>query len=272
MKKETVEGVEGAFVIRNALTAKECDSLSKSVQFLVERNDAAIRSRIAAVKGGGDKDHRRRPSQHHTPCRLEQASLRVLCSRLRPFFPCRAGPASKFVLASPGHEVSSFLRLYDYQEGEFSSPHYDRSFSVNEKAAPHTKGGRLLQFSAYSLLFYLTDAFEGGHTTFFPKHGSGTRDSASEAASEDDISSSSSSSSSSKRKRSRRGNTDKDTEVDYTAAVSVEPRTGDVLVFPHGKQPGCYPDPLHEGSLVRTGRKTIIRTDVMFCCPKNGES
>ena len=39
-------------------------------------------------------------------------------------------------------------------------------------------------------------------------------------------------------------------------------------MFPHGKHPGWHPDPLHEGSLVRTGYKTIIRSDVVYTAQK----
>ena len=47
----------------------------------------------------------------------------------------------------------------------------------------------------------------------------------------------------------------------------VEPRRGDILVFPHGKFPGCHPDPLHEGSRITRGEKLLIRTDVVFAAP-----
>lgn len=47
-------------------------------------------------------------------------------------------------------------------------------------------------------------------------------------------------------------------------AARVKPREGSVLVFPHGKGEGLLPDPLHEGSPVRSGCKMIIRTDLMF--------
>jgi hypothetical protein len=46
--------------------------------------------------------------------------------------------------------------------------------------------------------------------------------------------------------------------------VSVQPRTGSVLVFPHGEYVGCAPNPLHEGSLVVAGSKGLIRTDAVY--------
>ena len=45
------------------------------------------------------------------------------------------------------------------------------------------------------------------------------------------------------------------------------PRRGDILVFPHGKFPGCHPDPLHEGSRITRGEKLLIRTDLVFAAP-----
>jgi hypothetical protein len=46
--------------------------------------------------------------------------------------------------------------------------------------------------------------------------------------------------------------------------TSVAPRMGDALIFPHGRTPGCFPDPLHEGSEVRgerNGRKRLRSSD-----------
>ena len=273
--KEEVLGLQGGFLLRNVLTDSECASVCEAVRALVSYNEVQIAERIrakaeavaaAAVvadekEGEGDtaaaavvvvvdeKDNRRRPSQHHTPCPVAPRVLRGLAASLRPFLAPHAGPASTFTLNSPADgELSSFLRLYDYMQGDFSSPHYDRSFSENEKKGPGIKGGRLLRFSAYSILLYLNDDFEGGHTTFFPVPVAAVG-----SAQEPPI------------KRSRRGNTPVDVPVSGNAMrVEVIPSAGDALVFPHGKQPGCYPDPLHEGSVVTQGRKTIIRTDIVY--------
>lgn len=72
-----------------------------------------------------------------------------------------------------GFEVSTFLRCYVYNEGEFSTPHYDRSQCEHQKETileedkslgpvSHVKAGTLVRFSAYSILLYLNDDFEGG--------------------------------------------------------------------------------------------------------------
>ena len=94
------------------------------------------------------------------------------------------------------------------------------------------------------MLLYLNDDFEGGHTTFFPVQPGST---------EEVI-------------RSRRGNTSMQEVTADTPRVSVTPKQGGVLIFPHGRHKGCYPDPLHEGSTILSGRKTIIRTDIIYTC------
>ena len=152
-----------------------------------------------------------------------------------------------------------------------STPHYDKSFTEHYRprknihktsASPSDKRngnkeegtvapvllqqqkqilqpGQLLTFSAYSVLLYLNDDFEGGETTFF-RHDPGIR-------------------------VSRRGLAPHPEDVSKLEPISrVRPRRGDILVFPHGKFRGCHPDPLHEGSLIRCGEKVIIRTDLVF--------
>jgi|EP00505_MAST-04D_sp_SCG-Rhode-Island_P002072 hypothetical protein len=190
----------------------------------------------AAISGGlGD----RRASQHHTPVRLSVEDMAPFASLVRQYLPPSAGPKNTAALAAPGHEISGFLRLYDYHEGEFSTPHYDRSFTEHDKETGH-----LRSFSAYSVLIYLNGDFEGGTTTFFQF------DEKIPVA------------------RSRKGNTPRNllskVQNECSSTVRVVPSCGDILVFPHGRMPGCFPDPLHEGSVIKSGRKSIIRTDVVF--------
>jgi hypothetical protein len=80
--------------------------------------------------------------------------------------------------------------------------------------------------AAFSLLLYLNDGFEGGATTFFAD----------------------------------------DPERGATPLCERDRLLpcGAVLVFPHGAHPGCHPGLLHEGSLVLTGEKLLIRTDILY--------
>ena len=194
----------------------------------------------------------RRMSQHHLPCRMAQTAILPLSQRIRTFLPQTAGPENFGKLLPPGREISSFLRCYHYHEGEMSTPHYDKSFTKHfhpQKGelpedfrhlnVQHLHPGQLLSFTAYSVLLYLNENFEGGETTFFHH--------------DPDI------------RISRRGLAPHPEDLDKLKPVSrVAPKRGDILVFPHGKFKGCHPDPLHEGSLVRHGEKLIIRTDLVF--------
>lgn len=257
---ESVPGVPGARVVRGLLSSAECQ---------------ALESVIRSVHGSLRQRHRleghreRRESQHHVALEVGSKPLETLAARLRPFLDEFAGPKSKKPLEAAGKELSSFLRTYCYEEGDFSAPHFDKAFtehtgddhdttegdkdedvdkaknsgSKNNKKKPNEKGGvlarELVRFSAFSVVMYLNEGFEGGATTFFK---------------EDE-----------RIKPSRRGNTPiiEDMSILEVAGANV-PRMGDVLVFPHGNMPGSFPNPLHEGSVLKKGSKCIIRTDVFY--------
>eukprot|EP00931_Biecheleriopsis_adriatica_P100539 TRINITY_DN75829_c0_g1_i1.p1 TRINITY_DN75829_c0_g1~~TRINITY_DN75829_c0_g1_i1.p1 ORF type:complete len:582 (-),score=120.31 TRINITY_DN75829_c0_g1_i1:19-1764(-) len=226
-KKEEVFGVPGAYILHDVLTAAESEALGNFV-----REAHARRIKEKALEG----EKGRRDSQHHVPVHVTQPSLQCLADRLRPFLPVTAGPSNPASLAETGAEISTFLRCYQYCPGDSSRPHFDRPWSE------HDDDGALAVFSAYSLLLYLNDSFEGGHTTFF-EH-------------DESIVSSCS------------GLTPKCDRDSLVTAASVAPCSRAVLLFPHGLRPGCHPNPLHEGSEVMTGEKLLIRTDVLFRMPR----
>jgi len=223
---EDVPGVVGAFLIRNALSAAEVQGLEVVVRL-------AHVSHLPRRDSGGTTT--RRESQHHKPVRVPVDALAPVCKRIRPFLPAVAGPDCEASLAEPGLEMSEFLRCYLYLPGDSSRPHFDRSYS---KHTNHVQTA----FSAYSVLLYLTSSCEGGggHTTFFAP------DLTLDVSAD--------------------GLTVKQERHELSIAASVAPCCGDVLVFPHGRHPGCHPNPLHEGSPVVTGEKLLIRTDVMYNC------
>ena len=101
-----------------------------------------------------------------------------------------------------------------------------------DKSFTHCEHHVLRSFSAYSLLLYASDQCEGGSTTFFEA-----------------------------------GSSPKSERGALRSVASVRPRVGDVLVFPHGHHKGAHPSPLHEGSLVVSGEKLLVRTDVIYHCP-----
>eukprot|EP00516_Mucochytrium_quahogii_P006679 CAMPEP_0203756486 /NCGR_PEP_ID=MMETSP0098-20131031/9765_1 /ASSEMBLY_ACC=CAM_ASM_000208 /TAXON_ID=96639 /ORGANISM=" , Strain NY0313808BC1" /LENGTH=712 /DNA_ID=CAMNT_0050648391 /DNA_START=112 /DNA_END=2247 /DNA_ORIENTATION=- len=218
-----VDGFPGAFVVRGALSKEECSRL-----------ETAVRELHGEFLAGNPERGIRRESQHHIPVRVGQPCLEGLAKRLRCFLPKQAGPFCKSPLGKEGEELSNFLRTYCYQTGDFSAPHFDKSFHVLDKVT-----GGIKTFTAYSVVMYLNDGFKGGYTTFF----------------EDDPTT----------VKSKRGNTPLiKNAANLKIAARVSPRCGDILIFPHGMQSGCYPDPLHEGSLITEGSKCIIRTDVVY--------
>ncbi|KNC83132.1 hypothetical protein SARC_04604 [Sphaeroforma arctica JP610] len=225
---EIVEGVEGAFIIRNVLSKEECAPLRKAVMDL--HASYLLKSKP------------RRSSQHHLPARVAQKALRGLCARIRHVLPLLAGPTHKGALECEGEEISNFLRCYHYKKNDSSAPHYDRSFTQHAelKGPEH---GRLLRFSAYSMLLYLNDGFEGGNTTFFEKV-----DPALIAGTGFTLA-------------------DESTRDQLMIAGHVAPQEGDVLIFPHGNHKGCHSNPFHEGSRLLKGEKIIIRTDIVYRAP-----
>ena len=219
------EQVEGAFLIQNALSFEDCHLLE---------------SEIIALHESLDMDHKvsRRESQVHIPVHLESNhSLDRLCQRLQSCFPSTISPEAS---STSFDHISHYLRLYHYKEGQFSAPHYDIAFHTT------TKEGKLVTMSCYSMLLYLNSVSEStsptssntsGATTFFttPPNLPVTKS----------------------------GKTPK-VDGPFPIALHIQPKIGDCLVFPHGKYPRAYPSPLHEGSIVTQGSKTIIRTDLVY--------
>lgn len=250
IRKETVHGVPGAFVLKEVLSHSECESIEIAVQNFVQHHE----SKLSNNGGGEAVVEKRRNSQHHSPLKVLPSDLRPLTSRIVQHLPLHAGPSNASPLEDDDLALSPLLRCYDYRENDYSAPHYDRSFSEHKNSGlsgdgGETRGGALVRFTAYSILFYLNDGFEGGNTNFFPDCPD--------------------------RARSCRGNTPvaalsaghdltAGVKGDRSDIISVVPCRGDCLVFPHGRQKGCHPDPLHEGGVIIKGRKTIIRSDIVY--------
>lgn len=214
--------VPGAFIIKNALSDVECKHLEAAVLEVHE----AIRSEI-------QERTIRRQSQVHIPIPVPQDTLYPLCERLRSHLPQQISPTSPGQLAPPGEEISSFFRAYSYSQGDFSAPHFDKSYRKHVD-------GKLDQLSCYSIVFYLNDVNNrGGCTTFFEP---------------DPLIQVSSS-----------GKTPllNDSTI-LKICLQVNPQCGDALCFPHGNYHGSYPSPLHEGSPVLFGTKSILRSDIVF--------
>jgi predicted O-methyltransferase YrrM len=150
-------------------------------------------------------------------------------------------------------------RVYRYEPGgvEHFAPHIDAGFPpsgltgdgsglVWDSTQPGDGNGAGQEvISRLTVLFYLNDDFEGGHTNFFEPVA---------------------------RTRRRRGpSTDKDPALSLIA--SVRPVAGSCLVFPQGVGEAAVVHarehwPLHEGSPVAAGGsarpKYVVRSDVLF--------
>jgi predicted 2-oxoglutarate/Fe(II)-dependent dioxygenase YbiX len=107
------------------------------------------------------------------------------------------------------------FRVYRYEEGQRYFPHYDvrMRLPVGE--------------TRFSLVLYLSDAFEGGETRFFEE----------------------------KDKRARRGE-GRGRKFDNRVRFAVRPPVGSAVVFDHLL--------LHEGSEVTRGVKYAVRSDVIY--------
>lgn len=238
--RHNITDVPGCFVVKGLLSSDECTEWAQLVREVHHQKETCQNT-------SSKQQQPRRESQHHLPLKVNSghAGFASLTQRLRPFLPNVAGPNCKAHLDISGQEISTFLRCYRYLPGDRSAPHFDRSFAEHSasKAKGSSRGGSPVRFSAYSVVVYLNDDFEGGETTFFrplPSH-----------------------------MISRRGLSPKEgyDQSILEVAAKVVPRKGDVLVFPHGWTSGCHPNPLHEGSTVVSGEKCILRTDVVYKNP-----
>lgn len=261
--RHDVDGVEGAYVVEHILAEPHSMKLESLVQRCVETNP---KNTLGGLNFTDEKkvaqNSMRRQSQLHTPLRVPPTSMGNLAKVLRPFLNPTASQFNTSPLADDGEEISCYMRLYDYRENEYSSPHFDKPFI-------ETKDGCITRFSAYSVLIYLNDAFDGGETVFYPD--------SSDTLHCQKVRDKSQSPQTPIKKGIRRtvaGNNlvspsvdsiDVDPEAETSSTiVKVLPKRGSMLVFPHGRQARCYADPYHSGGIVSNGRKTIIRTDVIY--------
>lgn len=119
-------------------------------------------------------------------------------------------------------------RLYKYGPGDVFKPHTDGDWPgsavIDGRLHQDAFGDRR---SVYTFVLYLNDDFEGGETAFYLPKSSTTIPA---------------------------------TLGDFKQ-ISVQAMAGAALIFPHGADPQS---PLHEGTVVPSGTKYIIRTDVLY--------
>jgi hypothetical protein len=127
--------------------------------------------------------------------------------------------------------------LYRYDSGNVYRPHIDGAWPGSAISGTQEAGDERCDYDGYgdrwsrlTLLLYLNDNFDGGSTNFYYASADGGLD-----------------------------------------VRPVRPVAGSVFVFPHGENsdaPEMPFAPVHEGSTVITGRKYIVRTDVLYMLPK----
>lgn len=224
LRKEPVEGVDGAFLVPDVLSDAECATLVN----LCDRLGFSGGETLVEVP---------------TKIRNNQVSLLVppvemvleVAHRLRPLIPSEGCGQGK--LAEPDF-INRRWRVYRYAppDGDdvanagFFAPHFD---AAQPRSA--IKDGMLIddepvkgvtRLSQLSVLLYLTDGHEGGHTIFYP-------DGMAAGA-------------------------------EHARRVRVSPRKGAALVFWHGRHPLSPLHEGAPLTSTDTSPKYVIRTDVLF--------
>uniref|UniRef100_A0A7S4U9E0 Fe2OG dioxygenase domain-containing protein n=1 Tax=Guillardia theta TaxID=55529 RepID=A0A7S4U9E0_GUITH len=239
VQAEEVMSVPGAMLLHDVLSREECAKAIILSEAMGYQEHDLLKNTHAAVTWVAD---------------LENV-IRPLFLRCKPFLPSildnlRGGAARQL------RGLNARLRCYRYQPDGHQTfrLHRDDSFPMSSLDRHH--GDRLVwdvsggsESSVLTFLLYLSDDFEGGHTSFVPRH-----------------------------KEQQLPVVDgvcmaeEDTEL-----VAVKPRAGSVLVFYQtcsldGDSEAHPMAPLHEGSRVfpTAGRhsspKYVIRSDVMYSC------
>jgi len=201
VKKEDLKSrVPGAFILRNVLTKAECQQfIDTSEQMGYE--EAKITFGSSMISMPDVRNNKRVMWQS------DSTVLQPIWDRIKSFMPetvvvSNPWKSEKWQVAN----MNERLRFYRYDGGEIFKKHYDGCFP-----RPGTE-----EMSILTLIVYLNEGFDGGHTTFF---------------------------------------------VDGSRPYPVDPRTGSALLFFHGDHEDS---PLHEGSVVKSGRKYVFRSDVMY--------
>ncbi|KAK7485701.1 hypothetical protein BaRGS_00023002 [Batillaria attramentaria] len=188
-----------AFLLHNVLSAEECEDYIKWTE------ERGYTKALLSVGGGRQKlDPHVCNSDHCIIDSPEEANK--LWQRIRAYVPTRW-------MGCPVKGLNERLRFLRYDAGQFFKPHMDAQYVA--------ESGKQ---SYITLLIYLNEGFEGGHTIFLPQHET-------------------------KSKEGRH-------IVHHLPAPQVVPVTGSALIFQH--------DLLNEESVVTSGRKYAVRTDVMY--------
>jgi hypothetical protein len=208
-----IESVPGAFQLTNVLSADECERLVKLTESLGYLEDAAV-SLPRSIR-----------HNHNATWIADDLTLERIWQR------CQAAVTddNNVFLGKKALGFNARFRFYRYDSGDYFAPHTDGSWPGSKVI-----GGELVtnayndRWSLLSVLFFLSDDFDGGATRFFVSESDPTLP----ARSNHDV-----------------------------KTVDIRTPLGGVLCFPHGDHPlHC----LHSSEPIASGRKYIIRSDMLF--------
>ena len=208
-----VEGVPGTFQLLNVLSRDECARFIELTDALGYLPDAPV-SLPRSVR-----------HNYNVTWVVDEQTDGIIWQRCADFTSDDQGIfGGKKTLG-----LNARFRFYRYQAGDFFKPHTDGAWPgsrvIERQLVPNAYPDR---FSQMSIVFFLSDGFEGGETQFCVN-----KDDASLPARNQD-------------------------EVGW---VNVKTPAGGALCFPHGAHPlHC----LHSSEEVVSGLKYIIRTDLLF--------
>ncbi|MBW2542002.1 MAG: 2OG-Fe(II) oxygenase [Deltaproteobacteria bacterium] len=213
MQRVEVDGIPGAFQLLNALSPDECRRFIECTESLGYLPDAAV-SLPRSVR-----------HNHNVTWVVDEQTDGILWRRCVDFV---TDDREIFDDKKP-LGLNARFRFYRYQPGDFFRPHTDGAWPgsrvVDRELIADAYPDR---FSQMTVLFFLSDEFEGGDTQFWVDKNDPSRP----ARNQD--------------------------EVEW---INVRTPAGGALCFPHGMHPlHC----LHSSEEIVSGVKYIIRTDMLF--------
>jgi hypothetical protein len=212
-KRVEIDNVPGAYQLLDVLSREECDRLIKITEALGYLPDAAV-SLPRSVR-----------HNYNATWVVDEQTDGILWGRCKDYATDNKG----YFGGKKPLGLNARFRFYRYESGDYFAPHTDGGWPgsrvIDRQLVPDAYQDR---FSLMTVLFFLSDAFEGGETQFWVNK----NDPSLPARSQDEA-----------------------------ELVDVKTPAGGALCFPHGAHPlHC----LHSSEKILSGVKYIIRTDMLF--------
>eukprot|EP01117_Protostelium_nocturnum_P010113 TRINITY_DN3606_c0_g1_i1.p2 TRINITY_DN3606_c0_g1~~TRINITY_DN3606_c0_g1_i1.p2 ORF type:complete len:280 (+),score=63.28 TRINITY_DN3606_c0_g1_i1:70-909(+) len=143
--REDLKGVPGAYLIRNVLSASEC-------QQLIEFSESLGYSEAKVSTYGGQVTMKDVRDNKRLVYVAPQELWNTIYERVWHLFPQMEDRREDAYKLSGLNER---FRFYCYEPGQRFQPHFDGAYGSKE------------HHSLYTIIIYLNEGFEGGHTTFY---------------------------------------------------------------------------------------------------------